>query len=292
MQFLYGLHFVFSHPHNKGAFFKTLIKVLWWKCNQLFFNLPTITTYIGDSKIICYPDSSFSGLVMYTQVPEYRESLFVHNFLKTSDVVLDVGSHQGDFALLAADKKAGPIFAFEPTPESKDRLQANIELNNYQNSITLVPKAVSDKEGSIQFNLSAESEVNSVVVGTTQTASTITVPTTSLDSFATKEKLATINFLKIDVEGAEMLVLHGAATLFKNHQIELVLLEVNVHAEQYGFDFSAVTAYFQKFEYLLFEITDDLLLKALPPNWQPPETMNIVAVSTHYSRYKKYLAKS
>src|SRR5258707_6529973 len=67
---------------------------------------------------------------------------------------------------------------------------------------------------------------DSHVSGTTIT-DTIKVPTITLDDFTEQNKIPSIDFLKIDVEGFELEVLKGAAGLLSSKRIKMILFEAN-----------------------------------------------------------------
>lgn len=123
------------------------------------------------------------------------------------DTVLDVGAHTGFFTLLAAGGVGpnGQVVAFEPFPRNVAYLRRHVSLNDLRN-VEVVHAAVGSRTGTTSFASGPNSYTGRVAAG-----GEITVPTTSLDEYLANRPDPAV--LKIDVEGAEVDVLRGAARL-------------------------------------------------------------------------------
>jgi FkbM family methyltransferase len=142
----------------------------------------------------------------------------------------DIGANWGFYGLLA-QKHRDPgcqIVAFEPNPQSAKELETQLHLNNVANA-TVVAAAVSNSNGTMEFidTGSAIGQKLAAVDNHFRDARRITVPTITLDSAA--EKYGVPDLIKLDVEGAENLVLEGGAKVFGEHR---PLLIVEVHGEE------------------------------------------------------------
>ena len=122
---------------------------------------------------------------------------------------IDVGASIGAYSLAVASF-AGPsarVLAVEPHPDVFDRLTYNIGLNPF-GTVKAVACAIADKPGELTLFLdprnSGESSVK--IVGVNQ-AATIRVPATTLLDLVRNERLARLDAVKLDVEGAEDLIL-------------------------------------------------------------------------------------
>lgn len=120
-------------------------------------------------------------------------------------VVLDIGANMGVFTCYAASKGCR-VYAFDPNDEVLPVLERQRAL--YPDRITVIPKGLSDSEGTATFNRANEPASSSLVMplGT----STVQIEITTLDAFAKKEGLDRIDLVKLDVMGAERMVLAGA----------------------------------------------------------------------------------
>ncbi len=119
----------------------------------------------------------------------------------------DVGAHAGFFSLLASRivGDEGMVHAFEPQPDSRDRLVAGIELNSAAN-VTVHPIALSNFDGDAVLYQHAQSPKWSLVSERGETDG-VTVRCQMIDSVA--EELGAPDVIKIDAEGAELEVMRG-----------------------------------------------------------------------------------
>lgn len=147
---------------------------------------------------------------------EAETAAWVQASVHAGDTFLDVGANAGYFTLIGALKASpvGRVVAFEPLPVNVQVLEDQVRLNNLQN-VTVVGMAVSDVIGDAVFTqeaTNANSHLSAVPMGhaAAKPLHAITVQTTTLDAFVESRGLKPAA-IKIDVEGAEMLVLRGAA---------------------------------------------------------------------------------
>ena len=130
--------------------------------------------------------------------------------------VLDIGAQSGFYSLLLS-RLVGPdgmVFAFEPLPANFRVLEENLRLNSIQN-VMIRREAVSDFSGNISFEFPRE-EV-SLIAGPlleSDNLGAFQVPAISLDDFV-RQTGQPIQFIKMDVEGAETAVLRGAVQTLK-----------------------------------------------------------------------------
>ena len=147
--------------------------------------------------------------------------------LKGKHRIFDVGANWGFYVLLASRHRdpTCQIIAFEPHPRSAVELQTQITLNGITNA-QVVQAALSDRTGTIEFadTGSAIGQKLAAVNDSHAAARTLTVPTMTLDQAA--DQFAPPDLIKIDVEGAELLVLAGAHNVLQTHRPTL-LIEVH-----------------------------------------------------------------
>lgn len=164
------------------------------------------------------PSISFSAELLSGRYEQETAKMFKET-LGPGMNVLDVGAHVGYHSLLAARLigPTGKVYAFEASPDNFELLEKNIELNRYKN-IMAIPKAVSDRTGTITFHLSPEGNDRNSIYESSRTASSggeLEVSTVSLDDFLEQQGWPEIHLVKIDVEGAEPLVLRGMSKLLE-----------------------------------------------------------------------------
>lgn len=143
---------------------------------------------------------------------EYKKQRLLEKTIVEGSIVFDLGGHVGFYTLLASELVGpnGKVFVFEPVPRNLFYLKGHLRLNHVSN-VTVVEAAVSDRGGKVSF----EEGINSSV-GHIAPEGKLQVKTVVLDELIFKRELPTPDYIKIDVEGAEMLALSGAKSLLTN----------------------------------------------------------------------------
>lgn len=169
-------------------------------------------------------------------------STFLEGMSLKGKVFFDVGAHIGYSSLVVSKLAAGKatVAAFEPNEFNRERFNLHIQENGkYGSAIKVFPIALSDNNGNQEFvftnNVDGWTSSGSfLAVAHTRLDHDVyekelgfkraLVPTMTLDSFVQNEKLIP-DLIKIDVEGAEHLVIQGAVkTLRKYHPVLLMEL--------------------------------------------------------------------
>lgn len=134
-------------------------------------------------------------------------------------VVYDIGANVGYYSILAAVLvgSGGTVVAFEPLPRNVHFLRRHVTLNHL-GQVEVIEAAVSDQGGEAAFDLGA-----SAAMGHIANEGELTVLMVSLDELLAEGELAPPDFIKVDVEGAEALVLSGAHQLLQDFHPTLFL---------------------------------------------------------------------
>ena len=168
------------------------------------------------------------GEFEFTSLPEepgVLEGYFQHYKPKPTDVVFDVGAYCGATTVTFA-KKTKHVFAFEPDRTNREVLLRNLERHRIKN-VTVIPCALAGQNGYEFFN--CESTPGSALPRTNGRASftgTEVVETITLASAC--EKCGMPDFIKLDIEGAEVEVLESSRDLLMGAKIPLVV-DTNHH---------------------------------------------------------------
>lgn len=137
-------------------------------------------------------------------------------------IVVDGGAHIG-FHTLRAARLAGPsgrVFAFEPSPATFALLSENLSRNGYTNVVP-VNGALAHRSASARLHLSADNTGDHRIAQTEEPREGIEITTHSLDDVLPAD--AVVDFVKLDVQGAEPLVLAGMKqVLERSPQLVLV----------------------------------------------------------------------
>jgi methyltransferase, FkbM family len=144
---------------------------------------------------------------------EPQETELVKQEVKRGDVVLDLGANIGYHTLLFARLvgSEGKVYAFEPDPTNFALLKRNVRANGYTN-VELVQKAVSDKNGKIKLYLCEENRGDHRIYDSHDGRESVEVESVRLDDYFQGYERE-INFIKMDIQGAEMMALRGMRSL-------------------------------------------------------------------------------
>lgn len=170
-------------------------------------------------------DSGVSLFLSAKKSYEPLETSILISTLRKGDFFFDIGAHTGYYSLIAGKivGRRGKVFAFEPEKNNISFLEDNIKRNGLKN-VEVVDKAVSDRNGEVKFYRSLDSSGDHSLVRNTGVFEK--VGSVSLDSFCASRR-AYPNVLKVDVEGAELLVLRGARRVLKNKSLRDVFIEIS-----------------------------------------------------------------
>lgn len=165
-----------------------------------------------------------SSLRMISHRHEPDIWLRLMNAIKPGDRIADVGACVGVYSLSFAKRvgNSGQVVAFEPDPENFRLLLRHIKLNDFEQRVLTVSKALSSQANECLL-FSACQGPNSRVTQDTQ--SSISVQSTTLDSWFGTDG---IDILKIDVEGFEQEVLTGAYNVLR-HKNKPRLIYIELH---------------------------------------------------------------
>src|SRR3989344_7663239 len=171
-------------------------------------------------------DTGDAPQLLLGNVFEEFETELVRSCVKPGMRVADIGAHVGYFTILLAKLvgESGKVHAFEPEPNNFEILKKNVAGNSF-NNVTLYSRALSDRAERAKLFLDKSNlgnmslEDKNIPQGSGGGA--LEVETAILDSVLGGIKL---DFIKIDVQGAEGLVLGGAEnSIFKNPDVKILM---------------------------------------------------------------------
>jgi FkbM family methyltransferase len=138
-------------------------------------------------------------------------------------VALDVGAHVGSFTLTAAQVvgPSGRVFAFEPSPTNRARLERNVRLNGFTSRVTVFPYALLDRDTVMGLSSPDPSNTGMSSLG----MSGDLVECRRLDDILQPFLRRRVAALKIDVEGSETQALTGGLHVLA--RTDVVIAEVN-----------------------------------------------------------------
>jgi FkbM family methyltransferase len=174
----------------------------------------TIALRDGSSMVVDLRQKMCNGYFYYGCMEhEQGHDTLLSLLLKPGSTYVDVGANVGYYVKTVSQKmgRTGNIYAFEPLPSAWNLLETNAK---EASQCTLFKQAVADQPGELPFFVHKSGDMSSLLESRGSTK--IIVPVTTLDDALSH--LTRMDVLKIDVEGAEYLVLQGATQCIKQHR--------------------------------------------------------------------------
>lgn len=188
---------------------------------------------------------------------EVRDALLAR--LRPDAVVLDVGANVGWWTVPLArhvGAAGGRVVAFEPVPDNRARLEWAIAANAVERFVEVVPVALGEEPGELGMWLkSAETGAGSgtAALVTGEGESHLRVPVTTLDAWGAANAMARCDLMKLDIEGAELLMLRGAERFVAQHR-PLIFGEFEAYwLTTFGSSFLDVAAWAERMRYRMLK---------------------------------------
>jgi FkbM family methyltransferase len=201
-------------------------KILWRS-----FRNPFVVPWLDDLRLTLYPGNETSRSVFVTGRYEPNEFCLLSKILKPGMTFVDVGANMGLFTLYASRRvgSSGRVLAIEPSQREADLLKRNVQLNGLDN-VRILQVALSDRTSAVELLVAPEKNSGHNTLGAfgynTPLDHRETIQAHRLDDIVQGEGLAQVDVIKMDIEGAELKALRGAAqTLRRDHP--LLLLELS-----------------------------------------------------------------
>jgi FkbM family methyltransferase len=160
---------------------------------------------------------------------------YYRNHLNSNSIFYDVGANIGVHTVAASRKIVsgkGKVFSFEPDPENLNFLRENIALNDATSYCSIVPSAVGAMPGTLLFQRDTVSSATGrlALLGANSAQHDwmglapveISVDCTTLDEVVFQKMYPSPDLIKVDVEGAELLVLQGAQQLLHSRKPDII----------------------------------------------------------------------
>jgi len=149
---------------------------------------------------------------------EQEKQRLISRAVQPGSVFYDIGANVGFYTLLGSLLVGkGKVFAFEPVPRNLSYLRQHLRLNRIEN-VEVLELALSDKDETSLFELEETG-----AMGRLSGKGNFTVQSAALDSLLQGGKILPPNYIKMDIEGAELLALRGAQECVRRYHPQFFL---------------------------------------------------------------------
>ncbi|MEP6925613.1 MAG: FkbM family methyltransferase, partial [Pyrinomonadaceae bacterium] len=236
--------YTFNSPLRKGKY--RLFEFAKKNCRSLPDNLLIKT--VDGRKLCADLTDTMTDTVYFLGEYEPVVTKIVASLINKGDVCIDAGANFGWFTTLLhklcsksnqtgvnAAESNGEVHAFEPLPDIFRKLELNCELNDFSGNIFLNNCALGDTNQTIEIHRfkNMPSGHSSLAAAAGEDFETVTTQLITLDSYLEKRAIANVHFVKVDVEGAELMLLQGAKRLFKQEIPPFVIMEMALATSQH-----------------------------------------------------------
>jgi FkbM family methyltransferase len=200
--------------------------------------------------------TSQTGRIAYaTGDYEPRTTRIMRALIKAGDTVVDVGANIGYFTIVGARATgpAGHVEAFEPVPEIRRALGANLQLNAITN-VTVHDQALSDRTGTTHFYLAPQEDSGLGSLRQLDNGVTIDVQQVSFDDWW--QQRSRVAVIKIDVEGGELLVLRGMKQCLQRDRPDILLEVTDSYLHGLGTSADELIELLLAADYRVYEVPD------------------------------------
>jgi FkbM family methyltransferase len=218
----------------------------------------TIHDFDGDLSILLDRASYISSAIYWAGHHSLPLVRFLRRFLKPEMTLADVGANIGEITLFAGKKLTqGRVLAFEPMPAVFSELALNVALNHFASSVEMFNVGLFDRDGTMPLYVKEDQPFGTTNKGVTSIFSTgrdrqvTSVPLRRFDDIAAECRLERLDVMKLDVEGAEWMVLRGAENSIKRFRPVII---VEISASTYGRAGYSPRDLFSYFESLAYDL--------------------------------------
>lgn len=164
-------------------------------------------------------------LLRFLQWEQVVQQVYSHPLaqVRPGDVVIDCGAHVGLFTRVALNKGARLVVAVEPERTNRIAFERNFATELRSGKVKLIAEGVWEKSGRLPLRLSTVNSGSHSLVFEKNIRGVETIPVITLDALAEAQKLPRVDFIKMDIEGAERYALRGAAQILQRWRPRLAI---------------------------------------------------------------------
>lgn len=188
--------------------------------------------------------------------------------------ILDVGANIGLYSIRFAKRfPDARVYAFEPMPTSHRFLQRNVAANAVGDRVSCFNYGLSETSGTVDFFISPAAGTNASLlnVAGAQDAQRVVGLTLTMDQWSSNQQVVP-DFIKCDVEGAELLVFRGGRTTLAQHQPIVFAELLRKWSKPFGYHPNDMLTFFAELGYQCFAVGDAGVRRITEVTDDTPET--------------------
>ena len=260
LDYCIAMHEHYKSLHSLSSMLKdSYIKEISLTSQGVIFTSEADCSFIDNIEDIGYTSKGVINLKM----KRLTELDMMLKLMDSANVVFDIGANIGFMALHFAKKyPAKTVLAFEPAPRTYEFLRKNIALNPLISNVTAYNFGFSDVCGTQKFYYypevsGASSLGNDDFVDNKESINCIFK---TLDEFCDQENIFP-DFLKLDIEGAELLALRGGSNIIENYKPMLFMEMLRKWAAKFNYHPNDIIKFLAKLGYGCYISKDNFLQK-------------------------------
>jgi FkbM family methyltransferase len=185
------------------------------------------TIYEKGQLIVSYKGIEIK-LCNYLGVSVFNLGYLKNYCIREGDVIVDAGAYTGAFTIYAAKivGNRGRVLAFEPDSANFKILTDNISINELDN-VTAINKGLWNKDDILKFNSKSDAD-SSLFYDDINGKNIIDLEVAALDSELERLGIKKINFVKMDIEGAEIEAIKGSLKTLKQNYVDLAIASYHI----------------------------------------------------------------
>lgn len=225
---------------------------------------------------------------------ESFELALISRLARGVQVIFDIGANIGWYSLhLSQQEPQARIYAFEPVPTTHQRLLTNLGRNVAGERVTPVSDGLSDAPGAFDMFVPATSGSPAASLNELhpdEGSRRVSCGFTTLDKFVSDNEIVRLDFLKCDVEGAELRVLKGGAKSLARFKPAVVIELLRKWSAAFGYHPNDVLDLFASLGYFCYGVSACALTRIERVTDETRETNYIFLDPTRHPSIEEILA--
>ena len=257
----------FDADWNKPDLLYQMRRAIWERFHSEALGYEFVLDWHPETKLAVRMGNDLSKQTYVGGCNEPNEMCFLANALKPGMTFVDAGAMEGIYTVLAAHKVGadGHVYAFEPSGWERQSLERNIEVNGF-GQVKVFESALSDADGEGMLRIADDEHCGQNTLGGfvfqgVRETGRMPVPLARLDTVAVAQGWTRLDYVKVDVEGAEMKLLQGAEETLDRFQPVIVFEAAEELLAKQGASVGQLMDWFSRRDYLLYRFGPEGMLE-------------------------------